>query len=606
MISSMGGNPARVETLMAELDNAEEILRWKTATSNTNATKTNANATENTADPPVHTPVPPRRTTLPIPRPRVTRRRWYSSIGAFIPQWRRKLPHWAFFILFSIFFLIAWFCIAQLALLAVPAELKSRLRYSELKEAVLGQFERAGSVSTKLPINPNVIDSLRKKLPDAVHVNKDKDGEPVISQDFWHALKELIKADDVILNLVNTERQPPEISEDHWQAIRARLGSSGLQTQDVGQMIDKSLARSWDIWLERNQADLRKNLTGSAISKDEFVKLIHRETQTYQSQIRKEFEGMDKRVAGITDELNKLRNRSAALDPSIKDEINSLVKAATKKLIDHAVLDAIANGQIRGHADDILANHVNHFGVGAGAVVDPTLTSLMWKPPHKYPGTKEYKDRDGYKPQPPITALLEGAEEGQCFCGGPNRDGSGAGTNTLSVLTSRIIIPQHLVVQHMLPGATLDPGAMPKDIEVWAYIEEVTVRDTVALFSQEQFPEKTANTGAGLNEGFVKIGQFVYEHRDWGNGKQIFKMSDQLVSMGARTEHIVVRATSNYGAKDHTCFYRVKMYGEIIERERDMNHPWERFEAGMGGWLGLNWFGKGQIQTEALENEEDN
>jgi hypothetical protein len=28
---------------------------------------------------------------------------------------------------------------------------------------------------------------------------------------------------------------------------------------------------------------------------------------------------------------------------------------------------------------------------------------------------------------------------------------------------------------------------------------------------------------------------------------------------------VVIRAVTNYGAKDHTCFYRVRLYGEMLE-----------------------------------------
>lgn len=539
------------------------------------------------------------------PIPASASQRWYAILRAIASRIKLYIPGWSSFF-FGLFLLsIAWLCFVFLS----EVDLKEQLSYSNLKGTISQMFPQRTSdpwtdpwadlpesipvAEKKLEPKPETVtekafEGVKKKLPESIHVEKDVNGKRVIPQDFWHALKELIKADDVILSLKNAQGQPPEVSEHHWQAIKSRLENDGslsigadetITTRDVEQMIDKSLSRSWGNWLEQNEVDLRRKPSGATISRDEFVKLVHEESKPYQSQIQQELDGMDLRVKSAVEEIRKLEKTPAVLDGVTRDEIDRLVKATVKKVLDNARLDAIANGQIKGHATDILANQINHFGVGAGAIVDPDHTSPIWKPPKSRFGTKAFKDRDGYKPQPAVTALLDWSEEGECFCAGPPRTGKDTGVRTLAVLTSRNIIPQHLVVDHILAGATLDPGAMPKEIEVWAKIEEVKLRAAVELFSQEHFPTAKGRlkegVAEGLPEGFVKIGHFVYENKDYGNGEQVFKLSDQLGTMGAITEHIMVRALNNYGAADHTCFYRVRVFGEIVEREVDPDHPFE-------------------------------
>lgn len=432
---------------------------------------------------------------------------------------------------------------------------------------------------------------LEKKIPESVVVDKDKDGKPKISQDFWHALKERTKADDVIPSLEDAPGGKLKLSEDNLRDVKAHLekdGKLGLGTKDdeeccgvtgdeVENMIDKSLSRSWGQWLEQNEENLKKTITGVAVTRDEFMDLLRKEVKSYQPQIKKEMEGMDVRIKNLISEITKLQKSTASLSGTSKEEIKALVKATVKKVVDNAVFDAMANGQIKGHASNVLFNQVNFFGIGSGAVIDPQYTSTVWQAPKNHLGSKGFLDRDGKRPLPPAAALLAWTEEGECFCAGSNFRGTGAGTNTLSILTARNIIPQHLVVEHILPGATLDPGAMPREIEVWAGIRDVKLRKEVEGFSKENFPNTPPEIK--LDESYVKIGHFTYENKTYGDGVQVFKMQDQLVAMNAFTDHVVVRAINNYGA-DHTCFYQVKMYGEAVEHQEDPKHPYVR-----SGWF---------------------
>ncbi|KXJ88117.1 hypothetical protein Micbo1qcDRAFT_166765 [Microdochium bolleyi] len=437
------------------------------------------------------------------------------------------------------------------------------------------------------------IESLKSKLPDKIYITTNKAGKPEITQDFWHALRDKIKADDIIVTFENAKHSSPEISDTLWRAVKSRLDAdevfrsiqsqegSGITQEDLVKVVDNKLSKSWEGWQERNDAALRDLLAdtvkGTAMQRDDFIGMLEKEVSVYKQEIQREIVAINSRLAAFQQDFDKLGTQ-APPNGMTRREVQSMIAATIDNLMSQGGLDAIASGQIRGHATSELYNQVNFFSQGSGAVIDPGLTSKAWTPPASSFKSKKYMDRDGYKPQPASTVLKSWADENECFCAAPLPDGrhldsNAAGTtasnpaqNLISVLLSRDIVPQHLVVEHILPGATLNPGATPRTIEVWAYVEEMNLRQEVEVFSRTQFPNTPVEHV--LNEGFQKIGHFTYDQNaalgggSDNAGMQVFKISDELSRMGAVTNHVVVRALDNYGA-DHTCFYRLRLYGEM-------------------------------------------
>lgn len=438
------------------------------------------------------------------------------------------------------------------------------------------------------PYDPpsDFVENLHEKIPDKVYAKVGKDGKLEISQDFWHAIRDMIKGDPIALTVEKAKDKGIHLSEAEWLAIRSRLEAEGLKLpgepsgsgagskvvpnvdpKDTDALLNSKASRSWLNWLNQNEEMLKKSVGGTILNKEDFVKLFREEIRSYQLDIKKEFATLDSRIQDIGRSVAKLRSSAKGSGLS-ENEVRAIIDAMVNKAIHNAKLDSIASGRIRGHTDS-LVNQVNFFSIGSGAILDPSYTSPVWQVPRGYfkYKSKAWYLRDGYKPQPRLSALVPWSEEGECFCAGPSVLKRVVNTNTIHVVTSRVIIPQNLVVEHILPGSTLDPGAMPKDVEVWIYIEEMSLRKKVKAFSDEHFPETPKETV--LNEGFVKVGHFTYENRTWGEPFQVFKLSDELIGLGASSQNILVRAISNYGA-DHTCFYRLRMYGEVVD-----TRPWE-------------------------------
>ncbi|KAI2618075.1 hypothetical protein GGS26DRAFT_392544 [Hypomontagnella submonticulosa] len=421
-----------------------------------------------------------------------------------------------------------------------------------------------GNKSTSRPdIMSEVIDSVTSKIPEKVFVDVEK-GKPKISQDLLHALKGSNR-DNVVSAIQDAVREGRDIPVD---AITSGLSAQAPEVSSQG----------WNNWLKQNKDAIMGAVGGEVISREKFMELFNKEIQAHKQEIRRELDAQGTRTTELMRAVEAVRNAAANMRGMTEQQVRAICEAIVRKGLEKARFDAIVDGQIRGYANEMFANQINFFGVGSGAVINPTFQSGAWQPPKDYYmfRSKRWYQRDGYRIQPPLAALSPWTEEAECFCAGKTIRGQAHAINSVAVLMSRSITPQHLVVEHILPGSTLDPEAMPRDIEVWAYIEELNLRNELRTFSEMQFTGAQAPAEAPgeptLNEGFVKIGHYTYENKTEGDGIQIFKISDQLVRMGAVTQSIIVRAVSNYGS-DHTCFYRLRMYGDIQEYE-----PWKTQE----------------------------
>ncbi|KAI0409001.1 hypothetical protein F4802DRAFT_604735 [Xylaria palmicola] len=408
-----------------------------------------------------------------------------------------------------------------------------------------------------------ILNDLNEKMPESIWVRKDKSGKMKIPEDLWHALRDLIRADESILSLENSN-----ISEDNWFAIKSRLQSAGFvdgPSSEGTENLGKKMSQVWDSWVRENEYALKQAITGVALKKEDFMKLFQQELGSYKHEISHELWTLQGQIKDITQQMSKLRDELSTAGSLTREGITKNYDPLVSRILRAVKLDAVAQGLIRGHVNDVLANEVNFFAIGAGAAIDPSSSSDKWKVPKDFYKRKRWLDKDGYRAQPRTAAVSPWTQEGECFCAAPNRNDYGNATNSVGVLLSRYIVPQHFVVEHILPGATLDPGAMPKEIEVWAYIEEVALRNAVLAFSAKQF---TLTPLGLLNDGFVKIGHFTYKNKNTGDGIQVFKLSGELERMGFMTAQVAIRAINNYGA-DHTCFYRLRLYGHVIDRPGD-------------------------------------
>ncbi|KAI9705474.1 MAG: hypothetical protein M1836_006229 [Candelina mexicana] len=205
---------------------------------------------------------------------------------------------------------------------------------------------------------------------------------------------------------------------------------------------------------------------------------------------------------------------------------------------------------------------VNFFATGLGAVVDPYYTSPTMYPPSTW--KQDLANRVFFlgrpNPNPPVAALEGWEDIGDCWCSAHSKYGKAQ----LAVLMPRTIYPTQVTVEHIPATATLDIGAAPREMELWAQIHDEDARGQITRsqdLDSEEYQE--AIPGISLDPTFVRIASWQYDiHSD--SNVQTFPVQVDLRSFGVGVRRVIVRAKSNNGTSEYTCLYRIRMHGELL------------------------------------------
>ncbi|OHE92589.1 spindle pole body-associated protein sad1 [Colletotrichum orchidophilum] len=462
-------------------------------------------------------------------------------------------------------------------------------------------------LTTATKLHEGSLSRLMQILPKVVHMKLDKNGRPVVGEGFYHALRDLMKSDAEVLTLSRGHGGYYFISDETWWAIKSRLQKDpvyqsassppppGLSTTDVENISQSKFDKNWERWLTNNKKKVAKILEPEfssslpdkiggdleskiekfvkdrfknkdtkdvVVTREEFIRHLKGEFATHRNEVKAEAQEMQKKLEHYINESVEAVLKKTPPTGVTRTEMISVVDGMIRQAIANAGLEALAQGKIGATWGRELRHQVNFLAHGSGVIVEATHSTPDYVPPiNGKVGTASWLRQTARGPRinSKSATLFGWEDEGDCWCGKVvvGRDGKEDGVRVGYIL-SREIVPQHIVVEHILPGATLDPNARPKDIDILAYITDLHTRNRVADFAATHFP------GSKLSDGWVKIGQFIYESSDTLNGVHVHRLSPELHALGAFTDQIALHITSNYGS-DHTCLYRARLYG--VERE---------------------------------------
>lgn len=252
----------------------------------------------------------------------------------------------------------------------------------------------------------------------------------------------------------------------------------------------------------------------------------------------------------------------------------------------------------------------NFLSTGLGMGVDHRMTSPTVGEPATYLGRtwdrcKGLANRmrgQKRKSQPPLAALAPWENVGDCWCSVPHD-----GMWQLSLELGLPIVPEEVVVEHH--PASINPSVAPREMELWAQfvvVPETNVNSSSKASSSWGFPflsretsktteEETeqqarrvpvdgfslsehvmntvrlANRGAPdsefsddklLGPSFYRISRWTYDVHS-SEYAQEFSLDAIIDEPAIRVNHVVFRVKSNWGSKDATCLYRVKLHGHV-------------------------------------------
>ncbi|PSR76620.1 hypothetical protein BD289DRAFT_486791 [Coniella lustricola] len=333
------------------------------------------------------------------------------------------------------------------------------------------------------------------------------------------------------------------------------------------------------------------------ISQDEFIRELQQQSSQYAAEIKNEMEAIQERVNRALELAEAAKAAPEVPEGMTHSQVKAMIDEIVHRSIAKAQLESLAKGHIKAGLDSGLLRQKDYFTGTRGAIIDTSLTSgsYSWAP------KSSMKERKGRWFRWPSWSLVPSNddddemifpkggkdagvlfsadkvlrswdEDGDCWCAGIGGDDDWSRAARVSVILADTVIPQHLVVEHIAAHATFDPTAMPKDIEVWIRAPTDKRSRTLRHWSKQRFSSSSSsssldetassNTLKIQNQGYIKVGEFRYDSDPNEGESQIFKLPEELLNMDAQTQQVLVRARTNYGSEDHTCFYRLRLWGQ--------------------------------------------
>ncbi|RHZ66509.1 uncharacterized protein CDV56_108977 [Aspergillus thermomutatus] len=252
----------------------------------------------------------------------------------------------------------------------------------------------------------------------------------------------------------------------------------------------------------------------------------------------------------------------------------------------------------------------NFLSIGTGVLVDPRMTSPTYGektsrlPKWLQDRLSDWSTDPVPKRNSPLTALVPWDGVGDCWCSAPRN-----GVSQLALHLSRPIVPEEVVVEHIPKHATLNPGAAPKEMELWvqyavnkstssdlpteagsaawykSYLnwllsfeskvleteyqspmlsERFSLHDYIMGYLRPAYhnePESAYWNATTLGPTFYRVGKWKYDiHRH--HHIQEFSLDAIIDQPDIRVDRVAFRVNSNWGA-NFTCFYRLKLYGHL-------------------------------------------
>jgi SUN domain-containing protein 1/2 len=261
---------------------------------------------------------------------------------------------------------------------------------------------------------------------------------------------------------------------------------------------------------------------------------------------------------------NKLASGSASkAGLTIKSSDGQDVSALIGHLVDSAV--SMYSKDIVARPD--FALHSN------GAHTIPTLTSPTYE---LFPTTLRghvigsLTGKGYFIGRPPLTALHHETQNGYCW---PFHGTEGQ----LGVSLAVPISITEVTIDHVPKEVALDMRSAPRDMELWGLVEgpenivkvkewmeekarrREEAREKGEVVEEEEYPKTLPKSPQ-----YVRVASFRYDiHAP--NNVQTFPVLQEVRDLGVDFGLVALRVKNNWGRKEFTCLYRLRVHGQSLE-----------------------------------------
>ncbi|KAM0713220.1 hypothetical protein Q7P35_000672 [Cladosporium inversicolor] len=334
-------------------------------------------------------------------------------------------------------------------------------------------------------------------------------GNMVIGEDFWHALKDKLKgSNDLFESFVAA-------NED----AATRLAESAADSQIQRALNDKRILGRDDLMeiLNQNGKDLEKRMSAMIQS-------------------------------GTSEAINAAREIAAQVAREISENTPSDLRAQLSILVKSNMLQNTYDAM----------QSINWFSPKMGAIVVPRHSSPTAKHPYEETNRGWFASSLKRVAPPPVAALMPWEEAGDCWCAAKTEN---MGMLQLAVITERKIMPSKLIIEHIPVDAELDRRCAPKSWQLWAEMhdkeEAEELKDRIRRHHDHYYG--CSDESSPPSESSICIAEGTYD-RTLENWVQSIHMLFLTYHEEAKLEagKFYFRVLSNYGSPQ-TCIYRVRL-----------------------------------------------
>lgn len=408
----------------------------------------------------------------------------------------------------------------------------------------LGDLERdVQSINARLQLHETSIDRLEEILPRQIVLGLTADGQPEIDPAFWTALKAKLEEAEEKDNSGETDR---EAGWDEWIKINE---------QNIHVLIREALAEERQPLLDGvvKQHRLVSRDEFMALMQDKFV-LLHEELEEHKAQT----------YVRVAEEI-AARYYAAPRQQLLQN----LPPEQLLHFVESVILTNMAKAM----------NSVNWFSPALGAALDPHGTSSTWQGRRKpAKGRLQAWLKGGvFQGYPPQAVLDPWLDLEHCWCT------SSQGTDArITILPATVVFPTEMTVEFAPAGAVPDFTMAPRRMQLWGRVIDKAAYGRLSpvargLFNWDQW--KTPYTPRG---GWVPLSEIEYDPRRT-NHVQTFPLALDMEGYGARVDAMSLRFKDNWGDKERTCVYRLRLHGKeapahagVWREDTPAQRPWYR------------------------------